>query len=631
MKLQRSFFVKLCCVLLPVFYSTFSLGQCSTVIDSFPYNEDFEATNGGWVTGGISSDWAWGKPSKPVINKAFSGQKCWITGGLNGSSYADNESSWLKSPCFDFTNLQHPYISFEVFWETELKYDGAAIQYSLDGGISWSNLFDANVRSDCFNSAWYNYASVVFLSSLGATDGWSGNIQSSNGGNCLTGNGSGHWHTRQHTLPFLAGKPNVIFRFVFASGNICNSYDGFAFDHIYIGEAPALIANFTYTCRGSRILDFENDHQTCQNSFLWNFGDTASGTANTSIQENASHQFSAPGNYTVTFTASGTGLSSSTFTKNVTVLDADVHVISPLLCNGDSNATAVATGKGASDYVYTWSTNPVQKKDTATNLSAGTYIVQVDAVNACSITQQVTINEPEALQATVQTKDAICTANNGSVSVVVTGGTAPYTYSWDSNNANTAAVSNLPSGTYSVEIKDANDCSISKNDIVIANTNPLKIFLGNDTTICTGSYFMLQPGDFESYLWQDNSTASSFKVINGGVFWVRVLDSFGCMASDTILVEEDCGEINFASAFTPNGDGKNDYFGPLGNLDALSNYHFVIYNRWGQLIFQSNDPYKKWDGKVDKHSGSINIFAWMATFTYHEKNISRKGTITLIR
>ncbi|HSN62417.1 MAG TPA: hypothetical protein VLR49_15885, partial [Ferruginibacter sp.] len=59
----------------------------------FPYNEGFEATDGNWIAGGTSSDWAWGTPTKAVINAAGSGSRCWIIGGLTNSSYNDAENS----------------------------------------------------------------------------------------------------------------------------------------------------------------------------------------------------------------------------------------------------------------------------------------------------------------------------------------------------------------------------------------------------------------------------------------------------------------------------------------------------------------------------------------------------------
>jgi hypothetical protein len=91
-----------------------AIAQCTTPINIFPYTEGFETTNGNWTTGGTASDWAWGTPNKTIINSAATGSKCWIVGGLTGNFYNNGERSWLQSPCFDFTTLQYPHISFNV-------------------------------------------------------------------------------------------------------------------------------------------------------------------------------------------------------------------------------------------------------------------------------------------------------------------------------------------------------------------------------------------------------------------------------------------------------------------------------------------------------------------------------------
>lgn len=75
--------------------------QCGSGINTFPYNEGFEISGGGWISGGSGNDWAWGSPSKPVISAAGGGTKCWIVGGLTGNSYTNAETAWLHSPCFE--------------------------------------------------------------------------------------------------------------------------------------------------------------------------------------------------------------------------------------------------------------------------------------------------------------------------------------------------------------------------------------------------------------------------------------------------------------------------------------------------------------------------------------------------
>ena len=101
-----------------------SYSQCSAIINSFPYQESFEAGTANWVSLGANNDWAWGTPTKPTINSAGAGTKCWIAGGLTTSFYNLGEKSWVQSPCFDLSTIDKPYITFLVFWDTEYNYDG---------------------------------------------------------------------------------------------------------------------------------------------------------------------------------------------------------------------------------------------------------------------------------------------------------------------------------------------------------------------------------------------------------------------------------------------------------------------------------------------------------------------------
>ena len=108
-------------------------------------------------------------------------------------------------------------------------------------------------------------------------------------------------------MPYLAGKPGVLFRFLFGAGTICNNYDGFAVDDILIGEAPPNAAAFTYTCINNNTANFSNSSALCPTGFSWDFGDPSSGTNNMATTANPSHTFSGPGKYTVTLTVSGPG------------------------------------------------------------------------------------------------------------------------------------------------------------------------------------------------------------------------------------------------------------------------------------------------------------------------------------
>lgn len=127
----------------------------STVINTFPHLQDFEAGNGSWyTTGGRFSSWEYGTPDAAKINRAASGSKAWKT-RINGG-YNDNELSYLYSPCYDVSTLTNPTLSFSLSFDLEdcggFLCDGAYMEYSIDG-ITWSRL-GANGQG----TNWYNKA-----------------------------------------------------------------------------------------------------------------------------------------------------------------------------------------------------------------------------------------------------------------------------------------------------------------------------------------------------------------------------------------------------------------------------------------------------------------------------------------
>jgi hypothetical protein len=103
---------------------------------------------------------------------------------------------------------------------------------------------------------------------------------------------------------------------------------------------------------------------------------------------------------------------------------------------------------------------------------------------------------------------------------------------------------------------------------------------------------------FDTYLWSNNSTASSIVIDQPGTYWLQVRDNKNCIGRDTIDVKlKQCLQgLYVPNAFTPNNDSKND------NLKAMlfgvvEFFEFRVYNRFGQLIFQANDMNKSWNGK----------------------------------
>src|SRR5579871_1731719 len=113
--------------------------QTTPMITSYPYLEGFESSSGYWYTNGINDSWQWGAPTKTIINKAANGKNAWVT-NLTGN-YADNQISYLYSPCFDLSSLAKPVLSFSHVFQTEdnCDCDYHWAEYSTDG-VNWQTL-----------------------------------------------------------------------------------------------------------------------------------------------------------------------------------------------------------------------------------------------------------------------------------------------------------------------------------------------------------------------------------------------------------------------------------------------------------------------------------------------------------
>jgi len=622
-----------------------SKAQCGTPISVFPYSEGFEANNGGWTTGGSGSSWVWGTPAKNIITSAAAGTKCWITGGLTPGAYTNNEASWLQSPCFDFTGLQYPHISFAAFWETERRFDGANLQYSTNLGVSWANVGSVSDPVNCLNDNWFNFNPITGLNPLTTVrDGWSGTTLPTAGG-CQGGGGSARWVNAQHTVPYLAAMPNVIFRFTFGAGSICNNFDGFAFDDFQISNAPPNNAAFTFSCTNNTTVDFTTTSTPCPTGFNWDFGDPASIPNNTSTQPNPTHIFSATGTYTITLNVSGPDNAPSSTTQTINILGLTASAISNNNCFGDNNGSATINviPVTAAPFFYSWNTTPAQNTQTAIGLQANTYTVTVNAINSCTTTAQVIITAPAALSHTVNIVQPGCVAATGTATITENGGTAPYTYSWFPSGGNGPSESGLAPGNYIVTVTDSKLCTEDISiDIITATAPNISITNKKDASclgLSDGTATALATGGATSYTYswttipvQNTATATN---LAAGNYTVIATDNNGCSASTTVQISEpasgSCGEVYFPNAFTPNGDSRNDVFGAYGNLAAISNYLLLVYNRYGELVFYTRNPSVKWNGyyKGKQLAGS---YTWAATFTY-KGNIKReeKGSVTIIR
>ncbi len=153
--------------------------------------------------------------------------------------------------------------------------------------------------------------------------------------------------------------------------------------------------------------------------------------------------------------------------------------------------------------------------------------------------------------------------------------------------------------------------------------------LGPDKVLCEGDTLRLNPGNFSSYLWSTGETSSSISVTRLGRYSVTTATVCG-QDSDELIVGPGLCEVYFPSAFTPNGDGKNDQFRAETNLRP-SYFELKIYNRWGQLIFSSKDPAQGWDGTMGGKRTDSGVFVYHASYEIRGIRKTARGMVTLIR
>ncbi len=288
------------------------------------------------------------------------------------------------------------------------------------------------------------------------------------------------------------------------------------------------------------------------------------------------------------------------------------HNVTPASCNTTPNgAIGINVGGGTPGYDYSWSPN-VSTVDTASNLYTGLYTVTVTDTNGCTIADAITLLSTITIIADAGNDTMFC--EPGSMILNAEGSSNNViNYQWyqillpsDSLIGSVVDITTTPpvgSTTYYVVV-DTIGCSNS--DTVVVTANPLPVAnAGADVTILenTGTIIGGNPTGptGSTYIWTptialDNSTnANPFaNPITTTSYTVTVTSSQGCVSSDIIIVTV-VANITFPNGISPNGDGSNDEW-VIDNIELFPNSVVEVYNRWGELLFQSKGYVEKWKG-----------------------------------
>jgi gliding motility-associated-like protein len=342
---------------------------------------------------------------------------------------------------------------------------------------------------------------------------------------------------------------------------------------------------------------------------------------------------------TTTYTVTGTDVNGCTNTDEMIVTVNQNPIanagIDQSICQ--SNSTTITASGGGS---YQWSYGQTTQTITVSPNVTTTYSVTV-TLNGCTATDDVviTVNKNPIITG-IDVIDELCDQANGSVTVNYTDGTPPISFEW-SNSASTQTITNLSAGIYYVTVVDANGCYDDMSVAVNNTPGPTANFTADPDFIWQGDpvYFTNLSSNYVSSDWilGDGNTSTEDSPIhqydNDGTFYITltVTDANGCtdyVIDSLIIVKKYVYWI--PNTFTPNGNTVNEIFFVYG-MNINNEFNMKIFDRWGNMIFESNDQNIGWDGKVNNNYCPQDVYVYKVTFKntngYREEIV---GRVTLL-
>jgi gliding motility-associated-like protein len=210
-------------------------------------------------------------------------------------------------------------------------------------------------------------------------------------------------------------------------------------------------------------------------------------------------------------------------------------------------------------------------------------------------------------------------------------------YLW-SNGDTTESIDISSSGKYWLQGIDNCEMSPVSDTIIISIVPGFNVDLGGDKGICENESLLLSAGacDSCSFLWSTGGKGDSLIIATKGSYWLQVTNKFGCITSDTMFVDSSLCECDmfFPNAFTPNDDDLNERFAAKYYCD-LVNYHLSVFNRWGQQVFESIDPEKGWDGRLEGQAAPEGVYIYYVNYTpvirgMKGKQIFKTGIVSVV-
>jgi len=320
-------------------------------------------------------------------------------------------------------------------------------------------------------------------------------------------------------------------------------------------------------------------------------------------------------------------------------------------CGGLDGQIDLNISGGTPDYIVTWDSELTG--ETISDMSAGTYFYTITDDLGCEISgNEIIQNIETGLTFETEIFDDHCDQAIGEIILTPTNGSYPYNYTWSHSNMNQdSTANNLLEGTYEIFILDNDGCEGNLSIDIDNIAGPSAFFNQNfDTvTFVDGIVDFL---NFSSAAAQTELISNQWSFGNGqfsnlespshnfnqiGNYFVQltVTDNFNCPDSyirEVVAVEDYF--IWSPSAFTPNGDGKNDLYIPRFHNVIEESFEFFIYDKWGKLVYETTDINTGWDGiRIDNGEIADNSsYSYIAKFITYRNELQKKtGSFLLLK
>lgn len=302
-----------------------------------------------------------------------------------------------------------------------------------------------------------------------------------------------------------------------------------------LGGTAAITASTNITCNGANNGNLTAAMSGGTPNFTYNW---SPGGQTTAVASNL-----APGTYTCTITDNFGCIAKAIGTLTQPLPLTALMNSNNVKCYGTATGTVSAAGNGGTfPYTYSWP-GLASTLATVPNVSAANYTCHITDANNCTITQSITVTEPSSITLTSTVTPATCNLSNGSATISVSGGIPAHTYSW-STGSTAATISNVPAGTYTVQVKDANNCTQILAATIPNNSGPSVSVVSFTNVSCfggnTGAALAVVSGGVPTYTynWSGGQPTPLATNLLAGVHTVTVTDANGCIASTSVTITQ---------------------------------------------------------------------------------------------